>query len=93
MTSDPQEKANLFNDFFYSSIRQFNNDNLNYMQFTTQEVYKILSGLKTNKATDPDRIPALFLKNCVSSLSTSLTYLFNWKHANVVPIHKKETRR
>ena len=111
VTADtPTEKANTFNCFFFSSfnansydlpeIIQFQNDNLSYIQLSDMEVFNVLSQLDTRKATGPDNIPAVFLKNCAHTLYKSLTYLFNlslktggipkaWKTANVVPIYKK----
>ena len=108
------DKANLLNEFFYRSFNektypipdmdQFNNDNLNFIQFSHEDILKVLSNLDTSKAIGPDGLSAVFLKGCASSLSESLTYLFNlsmrtgkipssWKLANVVPVFKKGNKK
>ena len=73
---------------------------ISYIQLTERAVYNSVMNLDSTKATGPDNIPAIFLKNCAYSLSESLTSLFNlslrtrtvpsqWKMANVVLIYKK----
>jgi len=60
----------------------------------------ILKNLDTNKAVGPDNISPFFLKKCAVELATPLATAFNcclkektwpriWKHAHVVPVHKK----
>ena len=73
-SSESQDKANFFNEFFYSSfngslypfpdIQKFkkNNDNLNYLRFTYSDVCTVLTNLDLSKATGPDGIPAIFLE-------------------------------
>jgi len=67
-------------------------------------VESILRGLDTSKASGPDDTPSYILKECASALAPSLSQLFNlsmatgdipsqWKSANVVPVHKKESKR
>ncbi len=72
-------------------------DNIEILQ---SDVYDTLMSLNTKKATGPDNIGNLFLKNCAPSISHVLTRIFNlslslgqfpdsWKIAHIVPIHKK----
>ena len=64
------------------------------------EVYKVLLNLDPSKAPGPDGLPTIVLKTCARELTPSLCALFNlslaegklpteWKHAFVVPVHKK----
>ena len=66
----------------------------------TKGVHKLLSNLKTHKATGPDSIPAYVLKLAADQLASILTRLYqhsldtgetptDWKNAFVVPIFKK----
>ena len=63
-------------------------------------VHKLLSDLKTHKATGPDSKPAYVLKSAADQLAPILTRLYqysldfgeippDWKNALVVPIFKK----
>ena len=63
-------------------------------------LHKLLSDLKTHKATGPDSIPAYVLKSAADQLAPILTRLYqysldfgeippDWKNAFVVPIFKK----
>ena len=111
---NPEDKAESFNEFFFSSFnnaeyepidaRTFNNDNLNLLQVSTDEVYRVLLDLDCTKATGPDNIPASFLRSCAHTLCDSLALLFNlslrsgvlpseWKKANIVPVFKKGDKR
>jgi hypothetical protein len=67
---------------------------------TPEEVYHVLVALNESKATGLDKIPAKLLKNCASSVCSSLCVLFNkslslgklpyeWKLSNIIPIPKK----
>ena len=64
---------------------------------------KLLSNLKPNKASGPDKIAARFLKKMASVLAQSLTLIFkaslaqgilldDWKKAFVIPVYKKGDR-
>ncbi|XP_046976468.1 uncharacterized protein LOC124542576 [Vanessa cardui] len=68
-----------------------------------REVLKILRTLNVNKASGPDGIPAIVLRNCAPELSPVLTRLYRlslksaqvpkaWKIANVQPVPKKSSR-
>ena len=67
---------------------------------TEEEVCAVLKALDEDKATGPDKIPALLLKKCAVNISSSLCQLFNkslscgilpseWKLANISPIPKR----
>ena len=62
-------------------------------------IEKELKGLNISKSTGPDRIPAVFLRNCCTVLAPALAALFNrslkegrvpeaWKTADVKPVPK-----
>ena len=62
-----------------------------------------LNGLDTSKARGPDSIPARLLKQCSEQIAPSLCGIFNnslssgripreWKPADIIPIHKKESK-
>ena len=62
-----------------------------------QGVAKLLSNSKPNKASDPDKIAARFLKEMANVLAPSLTLIFkaslalpeDWKKAFVIPVYKE----
>ena len=82
-TSD-EPVANYFNNFFHSNfahvhntdnlppINSFINPNLSIVQLSVAEVRMILQNTDTNKATGPDGIPGVFLKNCAKELALLL---------------------
>ena len=66
-------------------------------------VLKLLKELKTRKASGPDNIPAILLKNCAEELTPILAFIFqqaldqnavpdDWKTALVTPVFKKGKR-
>ena len=72
------------------------------LSFTTQDVIDVIKGLDVNKATGPDNISIRLLKETVNEIAPYLCTLFNksikngkfpseWKQANVVPVHKKDS--
>jgi hypothetical protein len=74
------------------------------LTLTEGEVRYVLRNLDEEKATGPDKIPAVLLKNCAASIDPSLCELFNnslssgqlpsqWKLSNVCPIPKKSPLR
>ena len=63
-------------------------------------VTKLLQDIKTEKATGPDSIPNLVLKECAKEISPAITSIFqasletgklptDWTNANISPIYKK----
>ena len=68
------------------------------------EVFKLLSNINTSKATGPNEIIPKVLKQCTSSLCSSLSLIFSislntgkkipmeWKDDLVVPLYKKASR-
>ena len=67
-------------------------------------VKKVITNLDSSKASGPDRIPAVVLKNCEPELSYILAKLFNnclkescfpdcWKVPSVVPAFKNAGER
>ena len=67
-------------------------------------IAQALMGLKPNKCTGLDKIPAKVLRLSADIIAPSLTYIFNlsldtgiyvdeWKRAQVIPIYKSEDRR
>ncbi len=78
--SNPTEIANMFNHYFHSVFQfsdsnidetHFSTSNddqstniISGIELTPDEVYHVLSNLDENKATRPDKIPAILLKNC-----------------------------
>lgn len=72
---------------------------LSRIQFTPPMVEKAFKNLDKNKGAGPDRIPAIFIANCASSLAYPLCFIYNfslehgvfpsvWRKANVIPIPK-----
>ena len=110
------EQAKLFNDYFYSVFPKCNTQPVIHRQSESENnvildnitvvedvVLKHLRELNTNKATGPDNISPLFLKECRNELCASLCLLFNrsfsegnfpseWKKANVIPVHKSNDK-
>ena len=87
---------------FVSNDDTTNLSTISDVLLTVEEVCLALNMLDVNKATGPDLIPALLLKNCAVNISPSLCDLFNkslssgilpseWKLANITPIPKKST--
>ena len=115
--TDDLARAEAFNDYFKSIFKDHANcsfpdttpicsyipDLLEVIQVSSEEVVSLLSQLDTSKATGPDKLPAIILKNCAKSLSLSLSafinfslktglYLSEWKEANIPPVHKNGPR-
>ena len=76
------------------------NSNLSNIVFSENDVFQVLKKLDINKGSGPNDVPLRVLDQCAAELTPSLTALFNmsmstcalpdsWKHAFVVPIHKK----
>ena len=74
------------------------NSNLSNIVFSENDVFQVLK--KLDKGGGPNDVPLRVLHQCAAELTPSLAALFNmsmstcalpdsWKHAFVVPIHKK----
>ena len=83
--SNPQDKAELFNDFFYRQFSESSEYNISVddsnpenfqIDFSISRVFEILKSLNSNKAMGPDKIHGRILKSCASSLSKPLSILF-----------------
>ena len=72
-------------------------------EITVQGVTKLLEGLNGGKASGPDELPNLILKNAANEISPFLKIIFNqslqtgklpddWIEANVAPVFKKVDR-
>ena len=75
-----------------------------HISVTPKMVKKVITNLDLSKASSPDCIPVLVLKNCEPELSYLLTELFNkclkescfpdcWKVPSVVPVFKNVGER
>ena len=104
-------KVEILNDQFVSAYTREDKTNMpskgpsphptmEKINVQSKGVHKLLSDLKTHKATGPDSIPAYVLKSAAIQLAPILTRLYqysldfgeippDWKNAFVVPIFKK----
>ena len=108
--NDNETKANILNTYFASSFSTPGNkdisinlnaiENIGNINVDERGINKLLTNLKTNKASGPDEIPARLLKELNNELSPIFTILFqaslnqgkvpqDWKLANVTPLFKK----
>lgn len=73
------------------------------VEVLVDEVRECLGNLATSKARGPDGIPARLLRECCEQIAPSLCAIFNlwlskskisyeWKTADITPIHKKESK-
>ena len=110
---NPQEKVEIFNDFFASQfdlndsgtsipdlIGDPNQNIIENIELSENEVIDILKSLDTSKSSGPDFISPKMLKIGASELANPLCKLFNtslncckfpssWKKANITPVYKK----
>lgn len=115
-STSPQEIANLFANYFKSVYKK--DDNIDWTSFdetyfpdfdiksfsiSESDMLNALNNVNQNTGAGPDRLPAIFLKNCANSLCWPLAKLFNWsldsgvfphmwKHSFVKPIYKSGKR-
>jgi Reverse transcriptase (RNA-dependent DNA polymerase)/Endonuclease-reverse transcriptase len=111
LTTSDQETANVLNKAFQSvfskdSSTTMSNSNTikqssdEQSEITEKEILSIICDLDVSKATGPDNIPAILIKECRVELLKPLSILFNkslqtstipelWRKANVTPIYKK----
>ena len=76
------------------------NNLLETIQIDADKVLRIIRSLDCNKAHGWDDMSVSVVKICDSSIVRSLCLIYetglfpdNWKKANVLPIHKKESRQ
>ena len=108
-----KEKAELFNTFFTKKCTLLNNSSvlsdklakltnksLDSVNFSTDEISKIINNLDPNKVYGHDMFNIRMIKLCVNSICKPLSIIFNdclkegkfpsdWKKPHVVPVHKK----
>ena len=111
------KKAQFFNDFFAkqcsviennsslpSEVFFWTNKTLSNIEFSEDEIFKMIGSLDSNKAHGHDKISIRMLKLCGRSICKPLKLIFEnclangyfpeeWKKANVVPIHKKSDKK
>ena len=111
--TDFRQKAELFNSFFAEQCSTLQNSSklptnlaprtdqlLTSINFSQDDILKIIQNLNPNKAHGPDKINIRIIKICGNSLCKPLGLIFKssiikgefpseWKKANVVPVHKK----
>ena len=111
--TDFKEKANIFNNFFANQCSIVSNssellvtltrkthESLSIIDFSTDDILKIIRNLDPNKAHGHDMISIRMIKICDTSICRPLKSIFQaclesgkfpneWEKANVVPVHKK----
>ena len=111
--TDFKEKANIFNNFFANQCSIVSNnselpviltrkthESLSTIDFSTNDILKIIRNLDPNKAHGHDMISIRMIKICDTSICRPLKLIFQaclesekfpneWKKVNVVPVHKK----
>ena len=114
---DFKRKADHFNNFFASKCTPLQNDSvlpallehecdarLSKINFSDDQILKILRALDINKAHGHDEISMRMLKLCDKFIITRLSILFQncidtrtfpdtWRKSNIVPVHKKGDKR
>ena len=94
------DESGIFSPVFHSRT----NLKLHNTSVTPKVVKKVIMNLDLSKASDPDCIPVVVLKNCELELSYILAELFNkclkescfpdcWKVSSVVPVFKNVGER
>ena len=85
------------------SVKKVVNSSLDHITVTTVGVAKLLGKIQVGKASGPDEIPNVVLKECAVELAPAVAFLFqrsidtgtlpvDWTNANVVPVFKKGDR-
>ena len=70
---------------------------ISLIEVSVDEIQECLSNLDTSKACGPDSIPARLLKECMLCMlfkfSLSRGKLpYEWKTADITPLHKKDSK-
>ena len=112
---ESKEKANILNDQFKSVFtKEETNEkmpemdsekfpSINNIKVDTSGVEKLLKNLETKKASGPDKISNIVLKECSKELAPIISHIFqmsldngslpeDWRNANISPIFKKGDR-
>ena len=116
LTQDDTEAANVLNDFFKSVFtrepdgdvptlqpRRDDMEEVDYADFTLEDVSKKLDNLKPDKSPGIDSIHPNVLRECSKEMAVPLFLIFkksiaeetipdDWKRAKVVPIYKKGSK-
>ena len=106
MLSSAFDKRKLFAESFSKDSNHDDSTNLKLhnISVTPKMVRKVIMNLDLSKASGPDCIPVVVLKNCEPELSYILAELFNkclkescfpdcWKVSSVVPVFKNVGER
>ena len=110
MLSSASDKAKLFAKTFSKNSNLDDSDislpilKLYNISVTLKMVEKVITNRDSSKASAPDCIPVVVLKNCEPELSYILAKLFNiclkescfpdcWKVSSVVPVFKNARKR
>ena len=83
-----------------NNLAKLTNKSLNTVNFSTDDISKIINNLDPNKAHGHDMLNIRLIKFCGDSILKPLSIIFNdclkeekfpsdWKKAHVVPVHKK----
>jgi len=110
LTENEKETAEALNKFFHSSFTSDDDkshpslpkrttSSLAEANFSIEDVEEVLSGLDPKKATGPDEVENVILKECHKEIAPIILCIFkksintgdvpqNWKMAEIPPIHK-----
>ena len=115
--TDIKTKANIFNEYFAEQCTLLKNNSvlpinqtfltqsrLTSLDFSEEEILKIIRALNIHKAHGHDNISIRMIKICDKSLLKLLILLFQnsaklpcfpdiWKRSNIVPMHKKNDKQ
>ena len=115
--TDFRQKAELFNSFFSeqcsillnrsklaTNLAPRTDQSVTSINFSRDDILKIIQNLNPNKAHDPDKVSIRMIKICGKSLSKPFEMVFKscvikgeypseWKKANVVLVHKKSDKQ
>ena len=87
-----------------NNIAKLTNKSLDPVNFSTDEIAKVINNFYPNKAHGNDMLIILMIKLCGNSVCKPLSILFNdclkegkfpsgWKKAHVSPVHKKGDKK
>jgi hypothetical protein len=97
------QPSTVTDDYDIPENNPTSNINIHNLHVTTGHISDELKILDLSKGQGPDNIPPIFLKNTVKTITVPLAILFNkcltegifpriWKTANIVPVHKGESK-